>query len=104
MADDVAAESTGAAAAASPDMFGNIAAVDSQGAAPTDMSTPSRLPSSLKLAVGSALTASLASPPMTDDAAAEAAAAATSPPRRRDALLHRLAHVFCLNTLLPERL
>ncbi|EOD34969.1 hypothetical protein EMIHUDRAFT_227996 [Emiliania huxleyi CCMP1516] len=59
---------------------------------------------SLETVPGSDPISTLASPPIADGATTEAAAAATSPPRRRDALLHRLAHVFCLNTLLPERL
>ena len=50
------------------------------------------------------LISTLASPPTADGATAETAAAATSPPRRRDALHHRFAHVFCLNTLRPELL
>jgi len=104
IADDVAAESAGAAAAASPDMFGNVAAVDSQGAAPRHVDTISFV-FHAQVGIWFGHTASLASPPMADAAAeAAAVAAATSPPRRAERhLCQQLANCFRLDTRLLGR-
>ena len=92
VADNAAA---GAAAAdCSPDALDGISTADSPTTGFTSAAPPHLSDVSLDTVPGSNLISTLASPPIADGATTEAAAAATSPPRRRDALLHRLAHVF----------